>query len=169
MPAARCAAMRALVLLFASLTTFSLFAQSPRHTAYAEIGGNGIGLTANYEYRLSRQLAGRLGFSVVTSENSAGKNETVVLLPLMLNFLTRPESNHHLELGGGILLALGDELDLFWEDEIDEDFSRLVGTATIGYRYQKPGRGFVFRAGFTPLFDSSGIAPWAGVSFGYGW
>ena len=85
----------------------------------------------------------------------------------MVNFLTNPQSKHHLELGGGFLLVSGETSD--WASNVDDDFSTVIGTATVGYRYQRPGRGFVFRAGFTPLFDTSEFLPWAGVSFGYGW
>jgi hypothetical protein len=42
-------------------------------------------------------------------------------------------------------------------------------TGLIGYRYQKPARGFVFRAGVTPFFYDADFAPFAGISFGYAW
>jgi hypothetical protein len=158
--------MRLVIYCLAFAITFPLFAQ--RHTAYGELGGNGLLLTANYERRFSPHVAGRIGFSFVeVEEESSGDTDPVVIVPLMVNYLTHPRLNHHLELGAGVTIAVGETSG--WASDIDEDFSAVIGTATIGYRYQRPERGFVFRAGLTPFFDGDGIAPWAGVSFGYGW
>lgn len=55
-------------------------------------------------------------------------------------------------------------------DDFEEEFSGgVIGTATAGYRFQRPQGGFVFRAGFTPFFDQNEFLPFAGISFGYAW
>jgi len=158
--------MRTTLLFLILCLAAPLFAQT--HTVYGEIGGNGLALTVNYERRFSPSIAGRVGFSYVTThEEPSGDEDSAVIVPLMVNYLTNPAGAHHFELGAGITVAAGDTSG--WASDIDEEFSTVVGTGTIGYRFQRPGRGFVFRAGLTPFFDGDGITPWAGVSFGYGW
>jgi len=158
--------MRNALLLLTLILTATASAQS-RNVAYVELGGNGVFATVNYERQLAEQWFGRAGFSAVTVSDENDTDLTFVV-PLMVNYLTNPGSAHHLEAGAGITFVAGDSQDLYG-DEDDDQISNVAGTATLGYRYQKPARGFVFRAGFTPLFDGSGILPWAGVSFGYRW
>lgn len=158
-------AMRTITLLLALAMTLPLFAQT--HTVYGELGGNGLALTANYERRFAPRWAGRIGFAYVVSEDDSGDEDPVVVVPVMINYITHPELNHHFELGAGATFVAGETSQ--WASSVDEQFSNVVGTATIGYRYQRPGRGFVFRAGLTPFFDGGDFLPWAGVSFGYGW
>lgn len=157
--------MRTLTLLLALAITLPLFAQ--KHTAYGELGGNGVVLTANYERRFAPRWAGRIGLSFITSEDPSGDEDLAIVVPLMVNFITHPELNHHFELGAGVTIAGGETSA--WASEVDEDFSTVIPTGTIGYRFQRPGRGFVFRAGLTPFFSDGELVPWAGVSFGYGW
>lgn len=145
----------------------SILSAQVHNAAYAEIGGNGGALTVNYERRLTTNLYGRIGLSTVSSSNDSG-DSFAVIVPLMVNYLTNPSSAHHLEAGAGVTIVSGDQQDLWGEGE-NQSVSNVVGTATVGYRYQKPGRGFVFRAGFTPIFDQHDFLPWAGVSFGYAW
>ena len=46
-----------------------------------------------------------------------------------------------------------------------------VGTATLGYRYAAADGGFLFKAGYTPLFfvttEEKQVFHWGGMSFGY--
>ena len=146
--------------------TFPLAAQS-RNAAYFELGGNAVIPSFNYERHFAERWYGRVGFSVVVGEDSDGDDDVTFAVPLMIGGYTNPDGNHHFETAGGVTIVTGDSQDLW--DEDDEEISNLVGTATIGYRYQKPGRGIVFRAGFTPIFDGSDILPWAGLSLGYRW
>ena len=84
--------------------------------------------------------------------------------PVMATYLLG-QGNSHFEtaLGIGIITASADI------EEIDEEFSGsdIYGTATLGYRYQKPTGGVIFRAGFTPAFAGGNVIPWVGVSVGY--
>ena len=158
--------MRTALLLLALAISTSLAAQA-RNTAYLELGGNGIIPTVNYERQFRDTWHWRVGFSVVSGEDSDGDSDVTYVLPVMVGRINNPNGNHHLETAAGLLFVTGDSQDLF--DEEDEEINNVAGTVTIGYRYQKPGRGFVFRAGLTPIFDTSDILPWAGVSFGYRW
>lgn len=93
----------------------------------------------------------------------------------MANYL-RGSGNHRAEAGAGFLVgrqrfepALSDA----------RESSTVVNlTGTLGYRFQRPGGGLVFRAGFTPFYSLSpsdedtaypekGFFPSVGVSFGY--
>lgn len=154
-------------LVFLSLVLApALFGQG-RNVAYFELGGNGIIPTFNYERQLSERLFGRVGFSFVFGESSAGDDDLTFVFPVAVNYLTHPAGNHHFEAGAGLTLITGDAQDL-WEEN-DEEISNLVVTSNLGYRFQKPGRGFVFRAGLTPILHDGELAPWAGLSAGYRW
>ncbi|HUP66016.1 MAG TPA: hypothetical protein VM557_12140 [Thermoanaerobaculia bacterium] len=143
-------------------------AQSARNAAYLELGGSAIGLSLNYERRFNERWAGRAGFSVVTGETSED-TETTLLFPLTASWLSHPASSHHMELGGGVTIVTGDSQDFF--ESFDDDVKRTSAFATgiIGYRYQKPGRGFQFRAMATPVAVSGDFGIWAGISLGYAW
>jgi hypothetical protein len=148
------------------LASFPLAAQS-RNAAYIEVAGNAVVPSVNYERHFAERWYGRVGLAVVIGRESDGDEDVTFAVPLMIGGYSHPHGNHHFETAGGVTFVTGDSQDLW--DEGDEEISNLVGTATIGYRYQKPGRGFVFRAGFTPIFDGADVLPWAGVSFGYAW
>jgi hypothetical protein len=157
--------MRIATLLLAVSFTVPAFAQG-RNVAYFELGGNAVAPSFNYERQFADRWYGRVGLTVVVGQ-SDGDEDITYGIPLMIGGFSNPAGNHHFETAGGLLFITGDSQDLF--DEEDEPISNLAGTATIGYRYQKPGRGFVFRAGFTPVFADGEFLPWAGVSFGYRW
>lgn len=158
--------MRIATLLLSLAIAASASAQG-RNVAYFELGGNAIVPSVNYERQLSERLFGRIGLTLVSGTHSDGDTELTFGFPVMLNYVSHPAGRHHFEAGAGFTYITGDAQDLFGED--DESISNFVGTATIGYRYQKPGRGLVFRAGFTPVFDESEAFPWGGLSLGYRW
>jgi len=143
-------------------------AQAARNAAYVELGGSAVVPSINYERRLNERWAGRIGVSWVIGE-SGGHTDRTLIVPLTVSWISHPASNHHLELGGGITIAAGDRQDLYDLGGNDNQFSTVLATGIVGYRYQKPGRGFQFRAALTPVVTSGEILPWAGVSFGYAW
>jgi hypothetical protein len=135
-----------------------------RNAFYIELLGNGLLYSINYDRLLTDQISGRVGLMVIgaASDSSAA---AVIAAPIMANYLFG-RGNSHFETGIGVTLMSG-AVDNVGEID-DEGFSGAVGTATLGYRYQRPGGGFVFRAGLTPFFGRGGILPWFGLSFGYG-
>lgn len=139
-----------------------------RNAVYGEIGGNGIIPTVNYERRFNERWFGRVGLGVAFT-HTEDDSDAAFAIPLTISSVSRPASNHHLELGGGITVVAGDRQDLFDYGNNDEEFSTVSMTAIVGYRYQKPEGGFQFRAAFTPVAGGGYILPWAGVSFGYAW
>lgn len=158
------------LLLFLLLVPCVARAQAPtpttptaRNAFYLELGGNALLYSINYDRLFTDRISGRVGvmfFGAADGESSAG----VVGTPIMANYLFG-EGNSRFEAGAGVLLVSGGIDNV--EGYEDEDFSGSVGTATLGYRYQRPDGGFVFRAGLTPIFSLDGIAPWFGISFGY--
>lgn len=136
-----------------------------RNAFYVELLGNGILYSLNYDRMITPKVSARVGVAALAAADDS-TSAGVVAAPIMVNYLFG-EGNSHFETGVGLMLASGavDEVG----DEEDDAFSGAVGTATLGYRYQRPGGGFVFRAGLTPFFSTDGILPWFGVSFGYGW
>lgn len=113
-----------------------------RNAFFVELFGNALYGSLNYERALAPNLSARVGLGPL------GPTGT-----LMLSYLSGTGS-HRLETGGGLLLRAGS--------------SNVLGTATMGYRYQRPTGGPLFRAGFTPLVGGGGVAPWFGISFGVG-
>ena len=138
-------------------------APTARNAYYLEVGGNALVYSINYDRVFTDRMSGRVGvmfFGAADEEGSAG----VLAAPVMANYLFG-EGSGRFEAGAGILLVSGGIENV--EGYEDEDFSGTVGTATLGYRFQRPGGGFVFRAGLTPVFNLNGVGPWFGLSFGY--
>ena len=161
--------MKRLVLLVTLFLCLPAAAQEARNGAYFELGGSAIIPSFNYERRFNNGLLGRAGVSVITGESESDPDtDTTFVFPLTLSGLTHRAGNHHFEYGGGVTIAAGDRQDL-WDSSDDEDFSTLFVTGIAGYRYQKPGRGVIFRATFTPIVGGGDFLPWVGLSIGYGW
>ena len=115
-----------LLLLLSALVVLPAAAQTPpRNVAYGELLGNGIILTVNYERGFTDRVFGRIGFSYVTGE-SENDTDSTFIIPVMVNYVTRPQANHHLEAGAGFTLLTGDSQDLFDDEIEDENFSNLV-------------------------------------------
>jgi hypothetical protein len=133
------------------------------NTFFVELGGNALAYSLNYERFFTPKLGLRVGGMYLRADDDAGESLDVALVPVMATYLLGP-GNGHFEIGGGLGLATAS----FEDADIGNDRgSEIYGTATFGYRYQKPTGGVIFRAGFTPLIGSGGVLPWAGVSVGY--
>ncbi|HEX8361994.1 MAG TPA: hypothetical protein VF613_17885 [Longimicrobium sp.] len=127
-----------------------------RTAGYVELLGNGLIYSVNVDHRFTERVSGRVGLAAFGG----------AAVPVMANYLTGSGS-HHLEAGAGALFIYIPE-DRGPEDELEQAGSGgVLGTATLGYRYQPRAGGFVFRIGFTPIFGTKGVLPWAGVSLGF--
>lgn len=155
------------ILLAGCAGAFDAVAQA-RNAVYGELGGSGIVPTVNYERRMTENWYGRAGLSLVVGYTEED-TDTSFVVPLTASWVSRPESNHHLEAGGGVVFAFGDEQDFYDLGDDDEPLSSFFVTGLVGYRYQRPAGGFQFRAVFTPVAGGGDFLPWAGVSFGYAW
>lgn len=157
------AAAAALALASAPSSAAAQAADSLAKTAvYMEAGGNAVLLSVNFDRLLTNHLAFRVGMNAIGG--SGGDNDTgVLVVPVMLSLLAGNGASRA-EFGAGAGFSTG-ELDFGELGDVDLD--GIYGTATLGYRYQPPAGGVIFRAGFTPLLINEEVWPWVGVSVGY--
>ncbi len=154
-------------LIFSSILNAQENNNYTKNCIYLELLGQGILGSVNYEYRFSPNWSGRVGFTTESIFIPIGLDIDITGSPIMINFLTG-HASHHFEMGLGVFAAWvkGDD---FWgmKMDTDEEFMPLY-TATIGYRHQPRTTGFIYKLGFTPLFNGDGEGSiWAGLSLGY--
>jgi hypothetical protein len=134
--------------------------RTAKNVIYAEALGNAVLLSVNYERMMRNYLAVRVGvnaWGVVVEEDEAPP----LIVPVMLTYLSGLGSSRaEFSLGAGF--SSGD-----FGGWIDMDLDGVYPTATLGYRFQPPGGGFVARAGVTPILFGDGVLPWIGLSAGY--
>jgi len=135
------------------------YKQMPDNSIYAELGGNGILASINYERVLLNEnkfyLTGRIG----CGPGILGS----VFTPVLANGCFQLSNKLYAEAGIGALLA--HKTTAAWGDYDSENQYKCIAipTGSVGIRYQG-NSGFLFRAGITPLL---GIVPWPGISLGY--
>lgn len=128
-----------------------------RTAGYVELLGNGLIYSVNLDRRFTERWSGRVGLAAFGG----------AAVPVTANYLAGSGS-HHLEAGAGpLFLYFPENSDPNDEFADIEGGTGVLGTATLGYRYQPRAGGFVFRIGFTPVFGPGGVLPWAGISFGF--
>ncbi|HEX8244785.1 MAG TPA: hypothetical protein VF541_14860 [Longimicrobium sp.] len=134
-----------------------------QNTFFVELLGNAALYSLNYERFFTPQLGVRIGAMYIQADDDAGDQVSVGLFPVMATYLLG-QGNSHFEVGAG----LGFGTAGIESTDIGDDWdSAVYGTATFGYRYQKPAGGVIFRAGFTPIIASGTVVPWVGASVGY--
>ena len=159
-----------IALLFSSShMAFAQDARRAKNSLYLELLGNGGLYSVNYDRMLSDNFGVRLGvsrfgFDAITLDQDpdADAKISVSTLTLMTNYLVG-KGKHRLELGVGAMAA-------FASADVDGvggvSGKGLSGTGTIGYRIQPLDGGFLFRVGFTPLYNKDGFSTWYGISLG---
>lgn len=139
-----------------------------RNAVYFETFGQGGLYSFNYDYRIREDLSLRAGFSTWGFSLFFNKFQFTGF-PVMFNYLSG-KRNSHLEAGlGGIIATVSYKsggYNPFFVMEGQGSSTAIIGTATLGYRFQPPQGGFVFRAGLTPFF-ADGFRLFAGASVGY--
>ncbi len=116
-----------------------IFGFSRQNVIYLEIGGQGVGVSLNYERRICENFSVRIGASYMI----LGFGGT-----LGVNYTTNRESSHHLEIGLGVTYMYASSI--YDGDAAAED---ILPSLSVGYRYQSPEGGFFFRATLTTFFD----------------
>lgn len=159
------------ILSIAALPTFSqeAFEYYSKNCIYVELGGSGILYSVDYEHRFTEHVSGRVGFSTWSMPAFAGianGSFDMTSFPVLLNYLAGG-NGHYLELGLGPLFYVSRFTGqlVFFGNEVSGQSSGVLGTATIGYRYQ-PMKGLLFRIGVTPLTSFSKTLFWGGISLG---
>jgi hypothetical protein len=131
---------------------------------FVELGGPGLLVSANYDTRFANRrdgLGGRVGIGYLSVSDVSVTN-----VPIQLNYLLG-KNGKYFEIGAGATYAHAKH-DNGDDDFLDFNGSGTIGTLYFGYRYQPMDDGFHFRAGISPLFNSSNFLPYyAGIGFGY--
>jgi len=133
-------------------------------SAFLEVGGAGLAISANYDSRFKKERSG-WGYRVGVGFFTSGGN-TVESIPFQINYLIG-EHSHMLELGAGttFLNSTGSNVGSSkWEFDKVTGF---IATASIGYRFQPAAKGLMFRLAFVPILYDEGLIPAGGVSIGY--
>jgi len=142
----------ALAFSFITLLPYTLQAQygevKPAHqSVFAEIGGNSIFFTLNYDTRFSNRPDG-LGIRIGIGGMKLGGEDVDVnffSVPVGLNYLAG-KNGKYFEGGLGVT---------YCQEGGNENGSRnTLGIMTFGFRYQPVGGGFTFRAAMTPIFGN---------------
>jgi hypothetical protein len=145
---------------------------------YIELGGTSLLYSLNYERFLSPDFAVRVGFSYISVTATASNGMTTdsataswATVPIMAEYVGIRSGSHSLEVGAGLnMMYMSGHASTF---SATSSFTGVtaIPAANIGYRYSDPNGGFVFRAGYTPLFVVTGedktMISWFGTSFGY--
>lgn len=146
----------------------------PRRAMYLEAAGSGGLGSVNYEHLAGERGRVRLGVGTWETEDAWGAGtESFVTVPVTASMLLGP-GNHHLETGGGVLLGRSSFESAFGEPARTASIFALSGL--LGYRYQRPRKGMLYRAVLVPFYgfgDSEtaypdrGLMLSGGLSLGY--
>jgi len=171
--------MTGMMIVLLALAFRALFSQSvvekqsgeaySRNCIYLELLGTGLLYSINYEHRFAEHWNGRVGFTrfsiptIFEPEMDLG----ITGFPVLLNHLSGSNS-HHFEIGAGVLVL---KLNLTGREiwlgmNVNGHATKVIGAASIGYRYQPLKGGFLFRIGATPLIHPGGIKISGGLSLG---
>ena len=150
-----------------------------RNSIYIELAGNaGAAPSLNYERLIpftasNKTLVLRVGGIYAVNGNLREDYNYELLVPLEASVLLGQKAVK-LELGFGITLDR-----YFWSnvdtlgERINHSTNEFVPLLRIGGRWQKPGKHWFVRVGFTPILQEHYTAikfpfsPWAGISVGY--
>lgn len=138
-----------------------------RKSLFAEISGNGIGITGNFDMRLKANQNNGLGFRVGAGSGGnyfSDDNETInkyISLPLGLNYILGNKRS-------GFETGIGITPQFAVNPTNDGTKTKADGFLNIGYRFQPINKGVMFRTTWTPGVNRSGIyADEFGISVGY--
>jgi hypothetical protein len=140
-------------------------ATAPAKAFFFELGGPGVA-SLNYDMRFTKSesgIGGRVGIGGF-SIGGSGDRQTVVFIPLGINYITSKDGKNYLEVGGGVTPVILNDNTAGTSDNLTTTFGHL----DIGYRLQPRDGGFFFRAAINPIFGKGFFWPYyGGVAFGY--
>ncbi len=154
--------------------------RTANNALYAEGLGPGLFYSINYD-RSFGDFAGRIGFGYVSvsagaSDSSGQVQETAsasfIAVPITVSYLGIGSKRNMLELGAGATIwhvgAGGSTFEAKSSTSASESATFALPVAIVGYRYQPPNGGFLFRAGVSPLFAGSSlpVLPWPYLALG---
>ncbi len=135
-------------------------------SVYAEIGGNGLFLSANYDFRFAKKQDGFGARAGVGFIPDLGFGVSAVTFPLGINYLLGKRASY-LEAGMGVtILSVSASGDFLGNQVKGSTITAFV--PSLGYRYQPIRNGFTARIFASPFISTDGEAEfWAGLSAGY--
>ncbi|MEQ9468292.1 MAG: hypothetical protein RLN88_12840 [Ekhidna sp.] len=171
--------------IYCCIFLFLTFATSAQDTStdpkpnalYLELFGNGIMYSINYDRLITTsgnlKISGRVGYSYVNIDLFDEVKGNVIPVEI-LGWVGNNKG--HVEFGVGLSSQFVETKDVSILGPTQETKSNAYYlTGRVGYRLQKPDGGFLFRAGFVPMYllseststDRPEFVPWFGLSFGY--
>src|ERR1700722_14560400 len=155
--------------------------RTAENAIYLEGLGPGLFYSINYD-RSFGDFAGRIGFGYVSfsvsETDSSGEmaqstsSAAFFAIPISVSYLGIGSKRNMLELGLGATIwhvgAGGSTIDANSSSTASGSATLVLPLGIVGYRYQPPAGGFVFRAGLSPLFAGSTIPvlPWPYLALG---
>ncbi|HEX4475050.1 MAG TPA: hypothetical protein VH142_08240 [Polyangiaceae bacterium] len=144
------------------------------NSVYLEGLGPGLVYSLNYDRVLGEDFSLRAGLGLVLGEEKSASGEKsikplILSIPVMLNYIGSGSRWSMLEVGAGlVLLHVGARVSYIYVQKRDNAETSPVAAALLGYRYQPPNGGFMFRAGVTAFVGRYGFLPlWPYASAGW--
>lgn len=138
-----------------------------KNSIQLELIGHGLFYSLNYERIIlngeNLKTSGQVGLAYYPPKTDLRD----VWIPVLLHEIISCDSKNHIEFGLGYVF-INEGLRSMENEIVAREWNGML-TGRIGYRYQKSGGRFIFRAGFTPLYEFEGneFHPLGGISFGY--
>lgn len=139
-------------------------------SVFFEIGGNGLGFSANFDSRFTKSEKGfgfRAGVGFIPPIDAIiVATPSMLTVPLGVNHLAGKGPNYF-ESGIGITYVhISGDID-FWGVTEDTKGSVVAFVPSIAYRHARTGKAGQWRAVLSPVFVNGTVAFWAGISIGY--
>ncbi|MEJ7692330.1 hypothetical protein, partial [Daejeonella sp.] len=135
-----------------------------RKAIFVEGGGNGLGLSGNFDMRLKPGRNDgpgfRAGLSYAGTSYENFEASYRMAIPLSYNYIFRNERS-------GIETGLGLTPSFLATGSTQGPDLNLAAVANIGYRLQPLKEGLLLRAMWTPAYSDGAVRSSAGVSLGY--
>lgn len=145
--------------------------RTANNALYVEGLGPGLFYSLNYERDFDNVFGIRAGIDYIsigaTAADGSSANATFLAIPVTFSYLGIGSLKHIFEVGaGGTLLYASASANTVGGSSGGSGVGG-IGTLILGYRYQPPHGGFMFRGGIAPLITSYGtFLPWPYVSLG---
>jgi hypothetical protein len=153
--------------------------RTANNAVYLEGLGPGLLYSINYD-RSFGDFAARVGFGYLsisaTAQSADGTtgstaSATFFTVPITVSYLGIGSKKHMLELGAGATIlhvgAGGSTFDASSSQTANGGLTTVLPVAVVGYRFQPPHGGFLFRGGISPIIaGSTAVLPWPYIALG---
>jgi hypothetical protein len=163
-----------IILIFATITLSSFGQKEPipsqnfsnKNSIQFELFGHGLLYSFNYERIILNGQKFKTTVQAGIAYYPPKADIRDIWIPVLINELYSFDK-HHIEIGFGYVF-INEAIRDIDDDVISRDWNALM-TGRIGYRYQKPDGRFIFRVGFTPIYEYeyNEFHPSGGLTVGY--